>query len=185
MKRAVFESLGTWRSAEDTANGRLRKKAMLRWCVEVCCRKEDYVGCGRVISGFRTPRTALITHYSPFPVLPLNSGPGEISRTHVNHRLVAHRCFIRLVFIRHSHFQLGIMSSSLESIELPHLPSLPVHVALYRDVQNAAYLKAQLLAGQADYEYAFVDASMVCFAYLISQHDVRIQKELLLTFFCQ
>ncbi|KAJ5340959.1 hypothetical protein N7541_010083 [Penicillium brevicompactum] len=53
------------------------------------------------------------------------------------------------------------MSSSLESIELPHLPSLPVHVALYRDVQNAAYLKAQLLAGQADYEYAFVDASMV------------------------
>ncbi|KAJ5338091.1 hypothetical protein N7452_004819 [Penicillium brevicompactum] len=53
------------------------------------------------------------------------------------------------------------MSSSLESIELPHLPSLPVHVALYRDVQNAAYLKAQLLAGQADYEYAFVDASMI------------------------
>ncbi|KAJ5327103.1 hypothetical protein MYU51_008379 [Penicillium brevicompactum] len=53
------------------------------------------------------------------------------------------------------------MSSSLESIELPHLPSLPVHVALYRDVQNAAYLKAQLLAGQADFEYAFVDASMV------------------------
>lgn len=30
MNRAVFEALGSWRSAEDTANGRLRKKAMLR-----------------------------------------------------------------------------------------------------------------------------------------------------------
>ena len=105
MKRAVFESLGTWRSAEDTANGRLRKKAMLR-CVEVCCKKEDYVGCGRVISGFRTPRTALITHYSPFPVLPLNSGPGEISRTHVNHRFVAHRYFYQIGF--HTSFSLSI-----------------------------------------------------------------------------
>lgn len=28
MKRVVFESLGAWRSAEDTANGRRRKKAM-------------------------------------------------------------------------------------------------------------------------------------------------------------
>lgn len=28
MNRVVFVSLGTWRSAEDTANGRRRKKAM-------------------------------------------------------------------------------------------------------------------------------------------------------------
>lgn len=28
MNRAVFVSLGTWRSAEDTANGRRKKKAM-------------------------------------------------------------------------------------------------------------------------------------------------------------
>lgn len=54
------------------------------------------------------------------------------------------------------------MASSLETISLPHLPLIPVHVALYRDVQNAASLKGQLLAGQAEFEYAFIDASMVC-----------------------
>jgi EKC/KEOPS complex subunit CGI121/TPRKB len=53
------------------------------------------------------------------------------------------------------------MASSLETISLPHLPSLPIHVALYRDIQNAAFLKAQLLAGQKEFEYAFIDASMV------------------------
>ncbi|KAJ5163278.1 uncharacterized protein N7500_005108 [Penicillium coprophilum] len=53
------------------------------------------------------------------------------------------------------------MASSLETISLPHLPSVPVHVALYRDVQNAASLKGQLLAGQTDFQYAFIDASMV------------------------
>lgn len=68
------------------------------------------------------------------------------------------------------------MASNLESITLSHLPSLPVHAALYRDVQNAAFLKAQLLAGQADYEYAFIDASMVCFAYIITWHDMHILK---------
>lgn len=53
------------------------------------------------------------------------------------------------------------MASSLETISLPHLPLIPVHVALYRDVQNAASLKGQLLAGQKEFEYAFIDASMV------------------------
>ncbi|CAG8055296.1 unnamed protein product [Penicillium salamii] len=52
------------------------------------------------------------------------------------------------------------MASSLETINLPHLPSLPVHVAVYRNVQNTAFLKSQLLAGQPEYEYAFIDASM-------------------------
>ncbi|KAI9924777.1 hypothetical protein ASPWEDRAFT_40653 [Aspergillus wentii DTO 134E9] len=51
---------------------------------------------------------------------------------------------------------------SLETINLPHLPSSsPVHVALYRDLQNAPALRQQLLAGNADFEYAFIDASMV------------------------
>lgn len=53
--------------------------------------------------------------------------------------------------------------AQLETISLSHLPStLPVHVALYRDVQNAAFLKQQLLAGNSEYEYALIDASMVC-----------------------
>lgn len=56
------------------------------------------------------------------------------------------------------------MAAKLETIDLPHLPStLPVHVALYRDVQNAAFLRQQLLAGNSDFEYALIDASMVCF----------------------
>ena len=54
------------------------------------------------------------------------------------------------------------MASSLETISVAHLPLMPVHVALYRDVQNAAFLKGQLLDGQAEFEYAFIDASMVC-----------------------
>ena len=40
-------------------------------------------------------------------------------------------------------------------------PDLALHVALYRDVQNATFLKQQLLAGNVDFEYAFIDASMV------------------------
>ncbi|KAE8133068.1 kinase binding protein CGI-121-domain-containing protein [Aspergillus pseudotamarii] len=54
------------------------------------------------------------------------------------------------------------MSSTLETINLPHLPStMPVHVAIYRDVQNAPFLRQQLISGNSDFEYAFIDASMV------------------------
>ncbi|KAJ5551548.1 hypothetical protein N7535_000508 [Penicillium sp. DV-2018c] len=54
------------------------------------------------------------------------------------------------------------MASTVETISLPHIPSsLPVHVALYRDVQNAASLKGHLLAGEKEFEYAFIDASMI------------------------
>lgn len=54
------------------------------------------------------------------------------------------------------------MSAAVETINLPHLPSnLFVHAALYRNIQNAAFLRQQLLAGNADFEYAFIDASMV------------------------
>lgn len=53
--------------------------------------------------------------------------------------------------------------ASLETLNIPHLPvSNSVYVALYRDVQNAAFLRQQLLAGNAEYEYALIDASMVC-----------------------
>ncbi|KAJ5751852.1 hypothetical protein N7520_008769 [Penicillium odoratum] len=50
----------------------------------------------------------------------------------------------------------------LESVHLPHLPAdLPVFVALYRNVENAAFLRQQLLAGNTEFEYALIDASMV------------------------
>lgn len=51
---------------------------------------------------------------------------------------------------------------ALETLDIPHLPnSLPVHVALYRNVENAVFLRQQLLAGNAGFEYALIDASMV------------------------
>lgn len=54
------------------------------------------------------------------------------------------------------------MSAALETVNLPHLPeNLFIHVALYRNVQNAPYLRQQLLTGNAAFEYALIDASMV------------------------
>ncbi|KAH7231949.1 hypothetical protein NW759_013261 [Fusarium solani] len=51
---------------------------------------------------------------------------------------------------------------SLETVTVEHLPaSHKVHVALFRDVQNAAFLHQQLLGRNPDFEYAFIDASVV------------------------
>jgi EKC/KEOPS complex subunit CGI121/TPRKB len=51
---------------------------------------------------------------------------------------------------------------AVQTLHLPHTPpNLAIHVALYKDVQNAASLKQRLLAGDAQFEYAFIDASMV------------------------
>lgn len=53
--------------------------------------------------------------------------------------------------------------SQLQTFHLSHLPpSTAVHVALYRDLQNASFLREQLLSGNTDFEYALIDASMVC-----------------------
>ncbi|KAI9872347.1 MAG: hypothetical protein M1830_001747, partial [Pleopsidium flavum] len=50
----------------------------------------------------------------------------------------------------------------LQTLQLSHLPpSLAVHVALYRDLQNASFLRQQLLDGNPDFEYAFIDADVV------------------------
>ena len=50
----------------------------------------------------------------------------------------------------------------LQTLHLSHLPpSLAVHVALYRDLQNASFLRQQLLDGNSDFEYAFIDANVV------------------------
>ncbi|KAG9637631.1 CGI-121-domain-containing protein, partial [Aureobasidium melanogenum] len=51
--------------------------------------------------------------------------------------------------------------STLETIALPHLPQHHLCVGLFKDVKNAAFLRQQLLAGNADFEYAFLDASVV------------------------
>ncbi|KAL8952808.1 MAG: hypothetical protein Q9222_001312 [Ikaeria aurantiellina] len=50
----------------------------------------------------------------------------------------------------------------METIHLAHLPEdLLVHVALFKEVQNAAFLQEQLLQGNTTFEYAFIDASVI------------------------
>lgn len=51
---------------------------------------------------------------------------------------------------------------ALQTFYLPHVPpDMPIHVALYQDVRNAAFLKQQLLSGNEEFEYAFIDATVV------------------------
>jgi EKC/KEOPS complex subunit CGI121/TPRKB len=51
---------------------------------------------------------------------------------------------------------------NLQTLRLAHLPSdLAVHIALFQNVQNAAFLRQQLLEGNKDFEYALLDASVV------------------------
>ena len=47
------------------------------------------------------------------------------------------------------------------TIQLPHLPQHPIYISLFKNVQNSAYLREQLLAANAEFEYGFVDAEAV------------------------
>lgn len=50
----------------------------------------------------------------------------------------------------------------MESVTLEHVPeSHTLHLALFKDVQNAAALHAQLIARNPEFEYALIDASIV------------------------
>jgi len=50
----------------------------------------------------------------------------------------------------------------LKTIHLAHMPpELALHVALYREVKNAPFLKQRLLEGNTEYEYAFIDATTI------------------------
>ncbi len=50
----------------------------------------------------------------------------------------------------------------LETVHLAPLPpDLPVYIALYHNVQNVPFLRHQLLASNSEFEYAFIDASLV------------------------
>jgi EKC/KEOPS complex subunit CGI121/TPRKB len=51
---------------------------------------------------------------------------------------------------------------ALETLQLSHLPATQeVHIALFQNVTNAEFLQQQLLSGNTDFEYAFIDASVV------------------------
>ncbi|KAI1102482.1 hypothetical protein F4804DRAFT_343192 [Jackrogersella minutella] len=53
-------------------------------------------------------------------------------------------------------------SGVLETIQLEHVPSThTVHIGFFKDVTNAEFLQQQLLSRNAQYEYAFIDASSV------------------------
>lgn len=52
--------------------------------------------------------------------------------------------------------------SLLETVSLEHVPSThSVHVAFFKGVANAGHLQSQLLARNADFEYAFIDAATI------------------------
>ncbi|KAG6038073.1 hypothetical protein E4U41_004607 [Claviceps citrina] len=51
---------------------------------------------------------------------------------------------------------------SLETVSIEHVPpTYTVYLSFYRNAKNAAFLHQQLLDRNADFEYAFVDASSV------------------------
>lgn len=59
------------------------------------------------------------------------------------------------------HYRCSTMAT-LKTLHLAHLPSdLAVHIALFQNLENAAFLRQQLLDGNADFEYALVDAGVV------------------------
>lgn len=50
----------------------------------------------------------------------------------------------------------------ISTLQLAHLPpSITIHASLFRDVRNADFLRQQLLAANAAFEYAFLDARSV------------------------
>jgi EKC/KEOPS complex subunit CGI121/TPRKB len=51
--------------------------------------------------------------------------------------------------------------ASVRSFTLPHYDAYPVHVALFTNVTNAAFLRSQLLAANPQFDYALLDASMI------------------------
>ncbi|KAH9215145.1 kinase binding protein CGI-121-domain-containing protein [Leptodontidium sp. 2 PMI_412] len=49
-----------------------------------------------------------------------------------------------------------------QTLQLSHLPpNHDLHIALYHNVTNASFLHQQLLAGNTDFEYALIDASVI------------------------
>ena len=69
---------------------------------------------------------------------------------------------------------------NLTTLTLPHIPggSHNVHIAVLKDIKNAEYIRSQLVAGNGDFEYAFVDAVNVRFAYSLPTRRSEIGREM-------
>lgn len=59
--------------------------------------------------------------------------------------------------------------AAVRTFTLPHYEAYPVQIALFKDVNNAEFLRSQLLAANAQFDYAFLDAAMVS---LIHHHNL-------------
>ncbi|KAI5790207.1 CGI121 protein [Geopyxis carbonaria] len=65
----------------------------------------------------------------------------------------------------------------LENISQPH----EIHIALFKDVSNAAFLRDQLLAGNEAFEYAFIDAAtVVSIAHALAAAHQAVHSSILL-----
>ncbi|KAH7092489.1 kinase binding protein CGI-121-domain-containing protein [Paraphoma chrysanthemicola] len=51
--------------------------------------------------------------------------------------------------------------AQVQTLTLPHYSAYPVHVALFKHVANAAFLRSQLLEANPEFDYAFLDAEMI------------------------
>ncbi|KAJ9636245.1 hypothetical protein H2199_007920 [Coniosporium tulheliwenetii] len=51
--------------------------------------------------------------------------------------------------------------ADVHTFHLSHLPSHPVYVCLFEGVENAPFLRQQLLDGNSEFEYALVDATTI------------------------
>ncbi|KAH9828485.1 EKC/KEOPS complex subunit [Teratosphaeria destructans] len=49
----------------------------------------------------------------------------------------------------------------MEQIVLPHLPAHPLRACMFTHVGNTPFLRQQLLDGNSDFEYAFLDAQVL------------------------
>jgi EKC/KEOPS complex subunit CGI121/TPRKB len=57
---------------------------------------------------------------------------------------------------------MALQNGKVEEVLLPHLPEThTIHMALYANVTNADFLHKQLLQGNTDFEYAFLDAQVL------------------------
>jgi EKC/KEOPS complex subunit CGI121/TPRKB len=51
--------------------------------------------------------------------------------------------------------------AQVRTFSVPHYPTYPVQVGLFANVRNSAFLRRQLLEANAEFDYAFLDATMV------------------------
>lgn len=65
--------------------------------------------------------------------------------------------------------------ASVHTLTLPHYPSHPVHIALFKDVRNSAHLRSQLLSANPEFDYAFLDATTI-----LSYHQLLLAAQLAL-----